>query len=137
MSIIDFFKNVLFHKAVLKFHKRSIVLSLNEEEIKCIELNEDDVCAKLKKLEFSSKKSSLKDGHHDCCLFIQLDHKAESENDLSLFTHFINKHAENVTSKCDFLIILKENDSFFILICEMKSSERGLNERCDRQFFLH
>ena len=133
--LIDSLNDHIDSNAILKFRNKQIILQkenlTNEETFSDLTIEEDSPDSLLKKLTIRAAKKLLKEGCFPNSTFICLDKKEEN---LSCFTHFVKKNSPNVRQKCDFTFIYKENNSIHVVISEMKSSRKGLNERCDGQF---
>ena len=122
------------HEAILKFRDKKVIFekitTTADEHSADIVIKEDSTDSILKKLTIKSEKRFLIAGTFPNTVFICLDQKEEK---LSCYTHFV-KTNKGLRQKCDFAFMHRHNNTIHIVISELKSSRKGLNDRCDGQF---
>jgi hypothetical protein len=133
--LIECLYNHISSKVVLKFQHKKITLKKEDtaenEHNQNIVIEEDSLDSRLKKLTIKSDKKSLIDGIFPNSTFLGLDRK---EEELSCYTHFVKKSSGGLRQKCDFAFIYKNENSIHVVISELKSSHKGINDRCHGQF---
>ena len=141
--IIKYIHASIEHSAVIRFQKLVAEIASNvlsevtqsktccfplQEDLETLVISEEQDSARLKKLKIRAAKKELNEGVYKDCAFINLDHP---KGELSRYTYFLKStHSQ----KCDFVLLIKSGNRLDVAISEMKSSDKGINPRCENQF---
>ncbi len=92
---------------------------------------EDSDDARLKQLEFKlTNFITASGGQLKNAVIISSDIKGEL---FARFSHFLAEKCPDINKKCDYIIFHRKENVLRVILCEMKSSEKGVGGRCPAQ----